>query len=367
MFKSLLKKILPNSLKQRLIEFRYSSTYLKFQERKESLFLPLKKLTSKSKLLTALYYLLFDSSFKREMRSVLAGQVEHIKLKNDAQGNLFQLKRNVHRIEKGLIMKPRRKVFALDYIEQTVDTYLNLRKGNVDKDVLDWSNQVLSMYFDVIELDEYTNGLLSKFKGEDLGKKQLEAKVPYERDLTKNPVSYDDFMALNIKRRSVRWYEDKPVPKELIDKALLAANQSPSACNRQPFRYMIFDEPELVQKIVNIPKGTPGYSHNIKTVAVLIGDLSAYFSERDRHVIYIDASLSAMSFILGLETLGLSSCCINWPDVEKLERKMEKLINLEKQERPIMLISIGYPDKNGMVPYSQKQSIENLRTYNHVS
>ncbi|MEL7148606.1 MAG: nitroreductase family protein, partial [Bacteroidota bacterium] len=269
-------------------------------------------------------------------------------------------------IEKGLIMRPRRKVFALDYVEETVDSYLTLSNNVIDEDILEWAGQVLSNYFAVVEKNEFLEDVFQRFDQVYQTYSYQDQKVPYERDLSKGQVDFDDFLALSIRRRSVRWYKDQNVPTELIDKALLAANQSPSACNRQPFRYMIFDEPEMVQKIVNIPKGTPGYSHNIKTICVLIGDLSAYFSERDRHVIYIDASLSAMSFILALETLGLSSCCINWPDVEKLEKRMERLLKLKKHERPIMLISVGYPDETGMVPFSQKKSISNLRSYNNV-
>lgn len=43
---------------------------------------------------------------------------------------------------------------------------------------------------------------------------------------------------------------------------------------------------------------------------------------------------------------------------------MESLINLEPHERVIMLISVGYPDPDGMVAYSQKKPIEQIRRYN---
>jgi len=216
-----------------------------------------------------------------------------------------------------------------------------------------------------LKKNDYLFSLYDRYNKLEITTEAIENKIPFQRSLEKSSAfSYDDLFELAKRRRSVRWYEDRPVPRELIDKALLIANQSPSACNRQPFKYKIFDQPDLVQKIVRLPKGTPGYAHNIKSVAVLIGDLSAYFHERDRHIIYIDASLSAMGFIYGLEAQGLSSCCINWPDIENLEKKMEKILKLKKYERPIMLISIGFPDKTGLVPYSQKKSLYDLRSYN---
>ncbi len=141
--------------------------------------------------------------------------------------------------------------------------------------------------------------------------------------------------------------------------------QSPSACNRLPFEFHIFDEPEMVKKVSSIPMGTKGFSQNFSAIVVVVGKLRAYFSERDRHVIYIDAALASMSFMFALETLGLSSCPINWPDIEECEKKMTSvLVDLEPDERVIMLISVGYPAPDGMVPYSQKKELDLLRRYN---
>jgi nitroreductase len=73
-----------------------------------------------------------------------------------------------------------------------------------------------------------------------------------------------------------------------------------------------------------------------------------------------------MGFILALETLGLSSTCINWPDFFPLETKMQKSLGLGVDDRPIMLIAVGYPDPKGKIPYSQKKSLEGLRSYNNL-
>ena len=96
---------------------------------------------------------------------------------------------------------------------------------------------------------------------------------------------------------------------------------------------------------------------------MIVGRQRAYFSERDRHLIYIDGALAAMSFVLALETLGLSSCCINWADIEAQERKMARLLQLEPDERVIMLVAIGYPDPEERVPYSAKKMLHTLRRY----
>jgi nitroreductase len=150
------------------------------------------------------------------------------------------------------------------------------------------------------------------------------------------------------------------VPEDLIKKALLTALQAPSACNRQPFFFRYFDNPTDAARVASIAMGTTGYAHQIPALLVLLGDWSCFEDERDRHLPYIDGSLAAMQLMLALETLGLASCPINWPDLEPLERKMERELNLPPYIRPIMLIAVGYPDPDGGVAYSAKKSPESV-------
>ncbi|SDM08254.1 nitroreductase family protein [Aliiruegeria lutimaris] len=113
-----------------------------------------------------------------------------------------------------------------------------------------------------------------------------------------------------------------------------------------------------------MPWGTAGFKHNIPVIVVVLGTLDAFYSERDRHVIYIDGSLAAMSFSYALETLGLSSCIFNWPDIEKHEKRAEKVLGLKGYERPVMFMGVGYPDPEAMVAYSQKRPLDVMREYN---
>jgi len=167
-----------------------------------------------------------------------------------------------------------------------------------------------------------------------------------------------------VKCRSVRWYEDKKVPRQAVDKAIEIAGLSPSACNRQPYYFHVIDDPELLDKVVRLPMGTAGYSSNIPMMIVLVGQMRNYFHERDRHLIYIDGSLAAMSLVYALEVQGLSSCCINWPDIPVREKAMADLLSLNEDERPIMCVSVGYPDPDGMVAYSAKKPLAEIRRFN---
>ncbi|MDJ0696978.1 nitroreductase family protein [Mastigocoleus sp. MO_188.B34] len=318
-----------------------------------------------SKWTSWLYYSIVSKAFWREQYGVIYGKLkfyENLKLGKDSN---FLLRRNIHRLEKGLIMKPRRNIFAITYIENTLNLYekaLAVRDKNGTLE-LQWAHDVLKQYFSVVGFHPIIDPLKTKFFSFQAinGETQF---VPYKRDPSiLPPVNYEQFMELSIRRRSVRWYLQKPVPRELIDKAIMAATLSPSACNRQPFEFRIFDDSEMVQKVAAIPMGTAGFHHNFPAIIVVIGKLRAYVSERDRHVIYIDASLASMTFMYALETLGLSSCPINWPDLDPQESQMTSLINLEPDERVVMLISVGYYDPEGMIPYSQKKPLNQIRRY----
>lgn len=323
---------------------------------------------SRSGLWASLHYFFVARVFNREQRSILAGQMAYRRSLNSPDGTMAILRRNVHRLEKGILMMPRRVPFALDYIAETTAAFVTANStscGRIDEAELAWANDVLGEYFGIHEglpeIEKHRRDY-ENVRGEH---SLLAPRVPYLRNLSEPPsVSFDDLSALARRRRSVRWFLPRVVERTLLDRALEAGAQAPTACNRQPFRFQFFDDPALVRRIIDIPFGLAGYGHQVPVVAAVIGQQRHFFDERDRHLIYIDASLAVMGFLFALETLGLASCCVNWPDIEEKERRMADFLKLAPDERPVMLIAIGYPDPQGMVANSTKKSLVQLRSYN---
>lgn len=328
-------------------------------------------LISGSGILSGLHYTIFSREFDREHRAVLAARGRHIRDVYAGRGNLYMLRRNVHRLEKGLIMKPPRPIFGLDKIGETVDAYHSclqkLDQGNEDvRTSLEWASCVLNAYFERVADHPVVNEAKERFLTAS-NKRALEtsiARIPFIRDEPVELPSIEQMEALAKFRRSVRWFADRPVPRDVIDRAMRIALDAPSACNRQPFRFEVFDRHDLVQKVGAVPKGTPGWLHQIPCFVVIIGKLDAFRFERDRHVPYVDGCLSAMSLIYGLEVQGISSCCVNFPDFADTERRMAEVLDLPPWERAIMCLAVGYPDMAEPVPYSQKFPLELGRRYN---
>ena len=314
---------------------------------------------SKKPILSSVYYLLFSRKFDREHYSVLQGRIQYKASVNKEGRSSVLLRRNTHRLEKGLIMRPRREVFAADYIIETVQCYHSyIQSKSAKLDELKWSHDVLKEYFSVVNTEnKIIQQAFDIFKSCSKFETSDHVSIPYSRgNLARTSVSFEGLKSLCIQRRSVRWYKDQAIDKELIYKAAEIATLAPSACNRQPFSFHTILDKDLAVSTAKVAMGTTGFADNIPALIAVVGDLSAYPFEQDRHVIYIDGSLAAMQMMLALETVGLSSCPINWPDIEFFEKKMAKRLNLNSTERPILLISVGYADDTGMIPYSQKKS-----------
>lgn len=327
------------------------------------------------RLLSIPYSILTFPTFNREQFAVLRGRRDYYRNLDRRRRSHTELRRNVHRLEKGISMQPRRRVFALDYLVETIEFYERAIEHMDDPDTgidigeLNWAHDVLADYFSIVDgSDPVVSAALARFQKTHAAFDPQESRhKPFRRaDGADTQASYEDLLSLAMRRRSVRWFKPDPVPRGLIDQALLVARQAPTACNRLPYEFRIFDDPAMVKKIAGIPFGSAGYAHQIPTVVVVVGRLNHYFSPRDRHVIYVDSSLAAMGFMLALETLGLSSSVINWPDFEPLESKMQKALNLDYDERVIMLIAVGHADPEGLIPYSQKKSLDILRRYNDL-
>lgn len=328
--------------------------------------------------LATLYYLV-RGELDRECRAVLSGQLAH-RAPDHAHSRdaaSFTLRRNVHRLEKGLTMRPRRPSFAAEYVEETLTALTMVwgggaqaaRDRRLDAPLLGWACDVLDEYFaGVADGDRRIARCRREYRDWTSRHRSAAAptvprRVPYARGAADPPVSFERMLALARRRRSVRWYRPVPVPRGRVAEALEIALLSPSACNRQPFVFRIFDDPATAREVCGIAMGTKGYAENVPAVAVVVGRQRAYFSARDRHLIYIDGALAAMSFMFGLETVGLASCPINWPDIEKLEARMAARLQLAPDERPIMLIAFGYADPDGGVPYSEKKRIEEVALF----
>lgn len=329
--------------------------------------LKLVKLCATHGRMASVYYLVFSRRFDREHLAVLQGRLSYARsLKKMGQSSPL-LRRNVHRLEKGLIMRPRRSVFAESFILETVRCFKAAQvTPGFSESELRWARDVLDQYFGVVGSSPIVEAARTDYEvdGPATRAQALAAEKsfsPYPASLLPDSdITFDELFALFTRRRSTRWYQDKSVPETIIHRAVAAASLAPSACNRQPFRFVVANDRNAATRIAECAGGAAGFADQLPALIVVVGDLSAYPFERDRHLIYVDASLASMQLMLAAETLGLATCPINWPDVDRAETCLQRNLPLPPHERVIMLIAIGFAEASGGIPYSKKKDVGSL-------
>ena len=320
------------------------------------------------RLLVSLYYM-WTGEFANEQRAVFCGQLAQ--WDSELDSTRYELTRSIHRIEKGLITQPRKPVFAENYIARAVQDYARLREVGHIQDHATWARDVLNVYFDAVTDTPKIKRARAEFvaiegcENSQLAKGNDErSRVPAPRQVQHPSVAIEDLDKLAKSRHSIRKFLPKSVPREALDRAVEVARFSPSACNRQPFEFRIFDEPDLVTTVASVPMRTKGFVDTFPCIVVVIGHLRAFPLTRDRHLIYIDSALASMAFELAIQSQGLDSCSINWPDIPEKESEIASILGLTTNERVIMLIAVGYGDNEAKVPFSQKKSLSEIRTFN---
>lgn len=179
---------------------------------------------------------------------------------------------------------------------------------------------------------------------------------------------YYHFLELVTARQSDRAYDKtRPVESGKLERILEAARLAPSACNAQPWRFVVVTDPELA---VKVGKATAGLGMNKfakdAPVHILIIEESANITSKlggkvkDKHFPLIDLGIAASHISLAAESEGLGSCILGWFD----EKALKSLLNIPASKRLLLDITIGYPakDKRKKIRKS-KEKIISYNTY----
>lgn len=153
-----------------------------------------------------------------------------------------------------------------------------------------------------------------------------------------------EFIDLVKLRQSDRKYINKPVARELILSCLEAARLAPSACNSQPWKFVVVDSPEFLPEIANAAAGM-GMNKWAKEAPVIVAvvlekmNLTARIGSviKDKEYSLLDVGIAVEHFCLQAAELGLGTCIMGWFD----EKRVQKLLCIKNRRIPL-LISLGY-------------------------
>lgn len=166
---------------------------------------------------------------------------------------------------------------------------------------------------------------------------------------------------INI-RQSVRKYQDKPVEREKIEQLIESVRIAPSACNSQPWKLVIVDEPVLKDKVAkatfNKTISFNKFAVQAPVMAVLVIEKPRLITQiggsiKNREFPLIDIGIAAEHFCLQATELGLGTCMMGWFN----EKKIKSLLNIPKKKRVGLVISLGYSPNE----YKQRQKIRKTK------
>uniref|UniRef100_UPI004049E187 nitroreductase family protein n=1 Tax=Fulvivirga sp. TaxID=1931237 RepID=UPI004049E187 len=189
------------------------------------------------------------------------------------------------------------------------------------------------------------------------------------------------------KRRTVREFSDKPIPKEVIDNILKSASTAPSGAHKQPWIFCVISNPELKQKIREAAEKEEFDSYNGRMSEDWLQDLKplgtdwhkpfleiapyliivfkkAYDLDKDgkkKNNYYVNESVGlAAGFLLtaihdaGLVALTHTPSPMNF---------LTKLLERPENERPYLLIPVGYPVEETYVPKLGRKPLEDIAVF----
>jgi nitroreductase len=177
------------------------------------------------------------------------------------------------------------------------------------------------------------------------------------------------FQSLVKNRQSDRGYTDQSIEKEKLERILEAARIAPSACNAQPWKFIVVNDTDLKNKLADTTSSKIlGMNHFTKQAPVHIvivlegGNFNSKFGSvvKQKNLPLIDIGIAAEHICLAAAAEGLGSCMIGWFD----ESAVKKMLDIPKSKRPILIITLGYPAKPE-IREKRRKGIEQVVSYNH--
>ena len=156
-----------------------------------------------------------------------------------------------------------------------------------------------------------------------------------------------EFKELIAKRRSVRKFSDRPVPREVVDRILAEALTAPSARNTRTSRLLVIDFPALVARMADMRDYGSGFLTGAPLAIVVLGDTSSSDLWRE------NAAITATGVQLACVDEGLASCWVHVngrprrkdaPDGERAADYLRTFLPVPDGCEPLCAIALGYSD-----------------------
>lgn len=189
------------------------------------------------------------------------------------------------------------------------------------------------------------------------------------------------------RRRTVRMFSPRPIPMEVIHNCLLAAGTAPNGANKQPWHFCVVQDPEVKRRIRIaaeaeevefytrrasehwledlIPFGTNASKPYLETAPLLIPIFARSIevlpdgSKEKLYYVQESVGIATGLLIFALHHAGLASLT-HTPSPMKF---LNEILDRPSHERPFLLLVVGYPAEDAVVPDIHKKPLADIMTY----
>ena len=156
-----------------------------------------------------------------------------------------------------------------------------------------------------------------------------------------------EMLELIKSRQSDRKYSDKPVEKEKLERVIEAGRMAPSACNAQPWKFIVVTNPELIEKIAEAASakliGMNSFVAQSPVLLVVIREQPNFSSKvgaaiKKKDYSLIDIGIASENICLQAKAEGIGSCIIGWFD----EKMLRNILDIPRSKRVELIITLGY-------------------------
>lgn len=178
----------------------------------------------------------------------------------------------------------------------------------------------------------------------------------------------EELLNLITARQSQRSFSDRKVEREKLLRCIEAARLAPSACNAQPWKFIIVDDPELKNKVAagasakylgmnHFTQQAPVHVAIVREAANLTSGLGQVI--KDKEYPLMDIGIATAHFCLQATAEGLSTCILGWFN----EKNIKKLLHIPGRKRLELIILVGYsPD--AVIRDKKRKSTEEILSFN---
>ena len=279
------------------------------------------------------------------------------------QTSLGSIIRNYHVVEKGLTMPEPRLGFGKELLLRLINECLIYITHYGD------SNEQLKHAVHVIaEYEQFHHN--RNFQLDDIVIEKINAlraivtdfspsnqrKISKETFFSEKNSSFPEFAR---SRSSVRNYALEDLPVERVLDAIELARTTPSACNRQCWRTYIFEEKELISKILLEQGGNRGFGHLANKLIVITAEVGVFTGPRERNEVYIDGGMYAMNLLYCMHYYEIVGCILNCSNDIQKDLRLRNLCKIKDSEVFIAMISCGLPADKFSVAISPRYTLGN--------